>query len=227
MWRDIRDNDYLERISLFVACYIMNTVWLVEIIPTLHEDKVMFYRERDASATSTTASWITQGLPTAACALVFDMIFCVPVYAISRLNRSVESFLFFFVVVYVLMLANLYIQQLIAAVTPSPMIHTIFFPGLIVPLQGMFSGYVVLVETMEPWFEWGTVLNPVFWMLNALFQNEFAGNSALDGVDQGALEATYGWGASAGAALSGIIAILVVHKVLAYLGMRFVNHSSA
>jgi hypothetical protein len=135
LWRGIHDNDYLERIALFVACYIMNTVWLVEIIPTLHEDKVMFYRERDASATSTMASWITQGLCTAACALIFDFLFCIPVYALSRLNRSVENFFFFFAVVYALMLANLYVQQLIAAVTPSPMIHTIFFPGLIVPLQ--------------------------------------------------------------------------------------------
>jgi hypothetical protein len=91
----------------------------------------------------------------------------------------------------------------------------------------MFSGYVVLVETMEPWFEWGTMLNPVFWMLNALFQNEFDGNQALDGVDQAALEATYGWGASATKALLGIVIILVVHKVIAYVGMRFVNHSSA
>jgi hypothetical protein len=85
---------------------------------------------------------------------------------------------------------------------------------------------VVLVETMEPWFEWGTALNPLFWMLNALFQNEFDGNRALDGVDKSALEATYGWGASAAEALCGIAAIIVAHKVLAYVGMRFVNHSS-
>lgn len=91
----------------------------------------------------------------------------------------------------------------------------------------MFSGYVVLVETMEPWFKWGTTLNSVFWMFNALFQNEFQSNVALNGVNKSALEVTYVWGASASTALVGIIAIMIVHKALAYVGMRFVNHSSA
>lgn len=135
LWRDVNDNDYLERISLFAGCYFMTTVWLVEIIPSLHEAKVMFYRERDASATSTMASWITQGLPTAACAIVFVMLFCVPVYTISGLNKSIGNFMFFFAVMYVLTIANLFVQQAIATITPSPMIHTIFFPGLVVPIQ--------------------------------------------------------------------------------------------
>ncbi len=129
------DGDYLSRLSLFAGVYIFNTVWIVETIPSLHEEKLIFYRERDSKATTTFASWVTIGVQLAALAALFDLLLIIPIYFLSELRLGAGYFVIFYLAVYLNMLANLYIMHLVAALTPNPMIHTIFFPGLIVPLQ--------------------------------------------------------------------------------------------
>jgi hypothetical protein len=120
---------------LFLASYIANTVWLVELIPALHEDKVLFYRECDAQATSVVASWLSMGLVTAAATFVFDLLHCLPIYLLSGLFLSVRHFVIYLMAVYLLVVANMCLDHLIAAFSPSSIIHILLSPGLTVPLQ--------------------------------------------------------------------------------------------
>ena len=250
LWRNLDDGDYLSRLSLFAAVYIFNTVWIVETIPSLHEEKLIFYRERDSKATTTLASWLTIGVQLACLAALFDLLFIIPIYFISGLRAGSNYFVIFYLAVYLNMLANLYIMHFVAGITPNPMIHTIIFPGIIVPLQvmtctnylllatpnwyklfatttqTMTSGYAVMISTLDDWFSWGVTLNPLFWMFDILFQNEMKNNP--DAIsDFNALQSEYGWEYSISEAMCYLILICLVHKFLSYFAFRFINHSSS
>ena len=120
---------------MFFGIYIFNTVWIVETIPILHDEKIIFYRERDSKATTTFASWLVMGVPLGSLAAIFDLLFTIPIYTLSSMRPGLDHFLIFYVAFYLVVIVNLYIMHLVAAITPSPIIHTILFPGLIVPLQ--------------------------------------------------------------------------------------------
>lgn len=69
-------------------------------------------------------------------------------------------------------------------------------------------------------------INPLFWNMCALFQNEFnPDNAAVSDLDTGTLASNYRWTASAGLALAYIIVIAVVHKILTYICMRRIKFS--
>jgi hypothetical protein len=64
-------------------------------------------------------------------------------------------------------------------------------------------------------------INPLFWNMCALFQNEFnPNNEAVALLSIGTLASNYGWTASSGKALCFIVAIAAAHKVLTYILMR-------
>ena len=65
VWGDLTpDGSILNYTGLTLVIYIIVNLWMVEVVPIMQEDKVIFYRERDANATSTFACWVVMGLPT-------------------------------------------------------------------------------------------------------------------------------------------------------------------
>lgn len=125
----------MQQIPLFFASYIATVVWLIEITPGVHEDRLIFYRERSANATSNFASWIAMGLPMIAVSSVVCVFYCVPVYWLAGLRGGVHHFLVFYLGIYVLMIFHVLLQYFVAALTPSPMIHTLLFPGVTIPFE--------------------------------------------------------------------------------------------
>ena len=133
LWR--QTEGFLSIISFFFASFIATCVWVIEIVPGLHEEKIIFYRERAANATSTFASWVSMGLPTILMSFVISFAFAMPAYYLSGLRPDISHFVIYLLVVYLGVIIHIMIQYLCASLTPNPMIHTLIFPGLAIPFE--------------------------------------------------------------------------------------------
>ena len=131
--------DYITQIPLFFASYIATIVWLIEITPGIHDDRILFYRERASNATTNFASWVAMGLPMMGVSSVVCLLYCIPVYLLADLRSGWLHFGLFYIFLYIQVVAHVLLQYLIAALTPSPMIHTLFFPGVVVPFEVCIS----------------------------------------------------------------------------------------
>ncbi len=126
---------FLTRISLFITSYICCNLWLIEIAPALHTEKIIYYRERHAKATTPFATWVSKEIPLAIASLIFTLCYCVPIYYISGLRSGFVHFLNFYFILYLSVISNLVLQNLIANCTPNTAIHTLLYPGLLIPVK--------------------------------------------------------------------------------------------
>jgi hypothetical protein len=133
LWKN--SDGYTSSISFFFASFVVTCVWVIEIVPGLHEEKVIFYRERAALATTTFATWFSMGLPMLFMSLIICVAFTLPAYFLSGLRTGVTHYLVYFSVLYLGVIVHILMQYLTAGITPNPMIHTLIFPGLIIPFE--------------------------------------------------------------------------------------------
>jgi hypothetical protein len=96
---------------------------------------VIFNRELSSRATNKITFWAMQGMPYALVAFVSTLFFIIPVYLLAGLRNSVLNFFYYYFALVLSLNANIYLCQLTAAVTPSPMLHCIIFPGLSLLVQ--------------------------------------------------------------------------------------------
>jgi hypothetical protein len=113
-------------------------VWVIEIVPGLHEEKIIFYRERSAHATTTVATWLSMGLPMFFMSAIICLAYTLPAYYLSALRPGLGHYLIYFLVLYLGMVVHILLQYLTAGLTPNPMIHTLIFPGLAIPFEVSF-----------------------------------------------------------------------------------------
>jgi ABC-type multidrug transport system ATPase subunit len=125
LWR--QSDGFLSVISFFFASFIATCVWVIEIVPGLHEEKIIFYRERAANATSTFASWVSMGLPTILMSFVICVAFSLPAYYLSGLRPDISHFVIYLLILYLGVVIHITMQYLCAAMTPNAMIHTLIF----------------------------------------------------------------------------------------------------
>lgn len=126
---------YLSTISFFFASFVATCVWVIEIVPGLHDERIIFYRERAANATTTFATWLSMGLIMSIMALFICVTFAIPAYFLSGFTLRASQFLVYLCILYLGVIIHLNIQYLCAGFTPNPMIHTLVFPGITIPFE--------------------------------------------------------------------------------------------
>ena len=226
MW--IESEEFQDYIGFYFMSYFLTNLWLLEVIPGLHEDKMIFFRERNGGATTTFASCMTMSVPILALSFLVCATYLVPALALMGSFRSLRSFAQYFGILYLGTVVNIFINQLAAAITPSPMIHTLIFPGMVVPIQSIFSGFAVITSTMFPWIQWGVHLNSMKWVMNGLFQIDLKENdSALGIYNFDDLEELYGWGASISDCFKFVTSSAVAFLFLSFISMKYVQFNKA
>ena len=195
---------------------------MVEIVPILQENKVIFYRERDANATSTFASWLVMSAPTA-CALAFVILaLLVTVYEICDMRHGTKYFLQFYFVLYLQLIANLHLGVFVSTFTPNTMVNVLIFPSLTLTIQAMLCGYAAMITTFKPWYRWITYIIPAKYYMGVLFISQLRGDENIV-ADFDSILSDYGWDYPMKDQFLYLFLILVVHKILAYLGMRYLT----
>ncbi|KAH6627524.1 ABC-2 type transporter-domain-containing protein [Chaetomium tenue] len=105
-----------------------------------------------------------------ASAVVFNLI----VYFLAGLRRTPDQFFLFFLVSFVATFVMSAVFRTLAAITKT-VSQAMALAGVLVLALVMYTGYIIPVPQMHPWFSWIRWLNPIFYAFEILIANEFHG----------------------------------------------------
>ncbi|KAL2258872.1 hypothetical protein VTK26DRAFT_7643 [Humicola hyalothermophila] len=105
-----------------------------------------------------------------ATAVVFNLI----VYFLAGLRRTPDQFFLYFLVSYVSTFVMSAIFRTLAAITKT-VAQAMALAGVLVLALVMYTGYIIPVPQMRPWFGWIRWINPIYYAFEILIANEFHG----------------------------------------------------
>ena len=105
-----------------------------------------------------------------------SVAFNVVLYFLSGLRREPAQFFIFFLINYVTMFVMIAMFRTMAAVTKT-ISQAMAISGVLILAIVVYTGFVVPVAYMHPWFSWIRYINPVFYAFEVLIANEFHGRN--------------------------------------------------
>ena len=103
-------------------------------------------------------------------AVVFNII----LYFLSGLRRDPGPFFLYFLVTFMMTFVMSAIFRTMAAVTRT-VSQAMSLAGVLVLAIVIYTGFVIAIPQMHPWFSWIRWINPVFYAFEILIANEFHG----------------------------------------------------
>ncbi|KAE9968334.1 hypothetical protein BLS_005903 [Venturia inaequalis] len=103
-------------------------------------------------------------------AVGFNVIF----YFLAGLRREPSQFFLYFLVSYVIMFVMAAVFRTMAAVTKT-ISQAMSLAGVLVLALVIYTGFVIPVSYMKPWFGWIHYINPIYYAFEILIANEFHG----------------------------------------------------
>jgi ABC-type multidrug transport system ATPase subunit len=100
--------------------------------------------------------------------------FNVVLYFLSGLRREPSQFFIFFLINYVTMFTMIAMFRTMAAITKT-ISQAMAISGVLILAIVVYTGFVVPVKYMHPWFSWIRYINPVYYAFEILIANEFHG----------------------------------------------------
>ena len=101
-------------------------------------------------------------------------IFNVILYFMSGLRRTPGQFFLFFLITYISTFVMSGIFRTLAAVTKT-VSQAMALAGVMVLALVIYTGYVITVPQMHPWFSWIRWINPIYYAFEILVASEFHG----------------------------------------------------
>ncbi|KAJ5753917.1 uncharacterized protein N7511_008070 [Penicillium nucicola] len=106
-----------------------------------------------------------------ALAVVFNII----LYFLSGLRREAGNFFLYFLITFVITFVMSAVFRTLAAVTKT-ISQAMGLAGVMILALVVYTGFVLPVPSMHPWFEWIHYLNPIYYAFEILIANEFHGH---------------------------------------------------
>ncbi|EPE05021.1 abc transporter [Ophiostoma piceae UAMH 11346] len=103
-------------------------------------------------------------------AVCFNLV----LYFMAGLRREPAQFFIYFLITYTSTFTMSAIFRTMAAVTTT-VSQAMSLAGIFVLGLVMYTGFVITVPTMHPWFSWIRWINPIYYAFEALVANEFHG----------------------------------------------------
>jgi ABC-type multidrug transport system ATPase subunit len=103
-------------------------------------------------------------------AVAFNII----IYFLSGLKREAGQFFLYFLVTFLIMFVMSAVFRTLAAVTKT-ISQAMGLSGVMILALVVYTGFVLPVPSMHPWFEWIHYLNPIYYAFEILIANEFHG----------------------------------------------------
>lgn len=101
-------------------------------------------------------------------------LFNIILYFMAGLNRTPGAFFLFFLVTYISTFVMSGIFRTLAAVTKT-VSQAMALAGIMVLALVIYTGYVITVPLMHPWFSWIRWINPIYYAFEILITSEFHG----------------------------------------------------
>lgn len=103
-------------------------------------------------------------------AVAFNLI----LYFLSNLRREPSQFFIYFLINFVAMFVMSAVFRTMAAITKT-VSQAMTLAGIMILILVIYTGFVVPVPYMHPWFGWLHYLNPIYYAFEILIANEFHG----------------------------------------------------
>ncbi|RAL17144.1 putative ABC multidrug transporter [Aspergillus homomorphus CBS 101889] len=103
-------------------------------------------------------------------AVVFNII----LYFLSNLRREPSQFFIYFLINFIVMFVMSAVFRTMAAITKT-VSQAMTLAGILILALVIYTGFVVPVPKMHPWFGWIHYLNPIYYAFEILVANEFHG----------------------------------------------------
>ncbi|KAL4879024.1 ABC-2 type transporter-domain-containing protein [Aspergillus karnatakaensis] len=105
---------------------------------------------------------------------VVAVVFNVIMYFMSGLRREPSQFFIFFLISFMIMFVMSAVFRTMAAVTKT-ISQAMGLAGVLILALILYTGFVLPVPSMHPWFEWIHYINPIYYAFEILIANEFHG----------------------------------------------------
>eukprot|EP01039_Chlorochromonas_danica_P004846 gene4846-5314_t len=212
---------YSNRLCILFFTLLLVLMGHQEDIPALLEDRMLFYRERAASAYCTFAYWLTNVIVVLPFSAINVTCYSIILYCLTGLRKEWSAFFCFLYIVLVTDWIGCMVCQMVSYVSASAEIAMSFFPVALFFAMA-FEGFIVYLPQFPKWLQWADNLSYMRFSFQAVVVNEFSGNSELP------LEEIYlsnlgfqeldAW--QCGAILW---AFVVIHTVLSYLLLAYLD----
>ncbi|OJJ32729.1 hypothetical protein ASPWEDRAFT_42743 [Aspergillus wentii DTO 134E9] len=103
-------------------------------------------------------------------AIAFNVI----LYFMVGLRREPSQFFIFFLIMFIIMFVMSAVFRTMAAITKT-ISQAMTLAGILILALVVYTGFVVPLPYMHPWFKWIHYLNPIFYAFELLIANEFHG----------------------------------------------------
>ncbi|KAJ5949948.1 hypothetical protein N7454_001532 [Penicillium verhagenii] len=107
---------------------------------------------------------------------VMAVAFNVVLYFMSGLRTEPSQFFIFFMISYLIMFVMSAVFRTLAAITKT-ISQAMTLAGVLVLMLVVYSGFIIPVPYMHPWFGWIHYLNPIYYAFEILVANEFHGRN--------------------------------------------------
>ncbi|KAL4738230.1 ABC-2 type transporter-domain-containing protein [Aspergillus similis] len=105
---------------------------------------------------------------------VLAVAFNIIMYFLANLRREPAQFFIYFLISFTVMFVMSAVFRTMAAVTKNAA-QAMGLAGVLMLALVVYTGYVLPVPSMHPWFEWIHYLNPIYYAFEAMIANEFHG----------------------------------------------------
>ncbi|KAJ9490393.1 hypothetical protein VN97_g2891 [Penicillium thymicola] len=105
-----------------------------------------------------------------ALAVVFNII----LYFLAGLKREPSNFFLYFLITFIITFVMSAVFRTLAAITKT-ISQAMGLAGVMILILVVYTGFVLPVPSMHPWFEWLHYLNPIYYAFEVLIANEFHG----------------------------------------------------
>ncbi|GAB7355524.1 hypothetical protein MBLNU459_g6007t1 [Dothideomycetes sp. NU459] len=102
--------------------------------------------------------------------------FNVILYFMTNLRRAPSQFFIYFLIVFMIMFVMSAVFRTMGAVTKT-ISQAMTLAGVLVLALVVYTGFVLPVPYMHPWFNWIHYLNPIYYAFEILVANEFHGQN--------------------------------------------------
>ena len=151
--------------NALIAISEINSLYAQRPIVEKHKSYAFYHPATEAIA------GVVSDIPVKFCmAAAFNVI----LYFLAGLRREPTQFFFFFLVAFLSMFVMSAVFRTMAALTKT-ISQAMALSGVLVLAIVLYTGFVVPISYMHPWFGWIRWINPIFYAFEILIANEFHG----------------------------------------------------
>ncbi|RLL97580.1 hypothetical protein CFD26_101749 [Aspergillus turcosus] len=105
---------------------------------------------------------------------ILAVVFNIILYFLANLRREPSQFFIYFLITFIIMFVMSAVFRTMAALTKTAS-QAMGLAGVLILALIVYTGYVLPVPSMHPWFEWIHYINPIYYAFEILIANEFHG----------------------------------------------------